>query len=399
MPQLDGRSWAVLPTLFVNWAVLAQILSFRGLVLWIVVPSITCWLLVSVALANSRRLLAWTASLTLPFAFVAVAELIGGSTSGPISRTTFMSCGLTAVASLIAMTQYARLCLIPMILLLASGLALGASGDAVAWVGIWMVAAAFTLVILGPYSEHELLAFRRLRFMASIMALSGVVSVAGAAAAVLVVRSPWVVQVSGNSTQGTSAIDSDKANSGSPSLDPAQGASAVSMDIVNGLGALALKAFTLVLIGLVLYFVVGIARRMLISIGWRVGLRGLETGSTRQQVLGAWSWIRLRLVQRDQPLPLHLSPDVAVRWAESEGRAELAELAALVAPVAFGSDIQPTPEQAYRAWELADEIDFASRGATWRLRWKYSRRSIRATRLELAHQAVDFNQRAAGVPS
>ncbi len=396
MRLVDGRSWAVLPTLVINWAVFAQIVSFQGLFLWVAATSLACWFVVSVALNGHRRLLAWITAVGLPLVFAVMAEFIGGTSSGSIARAAFVTCGLTAAAALIAVTRYARLALIPMIMLLVCALALGAAGNAIAWVGAWVVAAGFSLVILGPYAEHELIPLQRMRFLVIVLGTAGLFAVLAAAIADLVIRKPWVVHPEGLLPRDEATPTPMPSSSSEPAVPPETDSLG---DLLSALGAIAEKALILLGVILAIWLVVSVARRIFVAIGWRIGLRELETGLPRDQVLGAWSWVRLRLVQRDQPLPLHLSPDVAVRGAESEGRAELAELAALVAPVAFGSDIQPTPEQAYRAWELADEIDFASRGATWRLRWKYSRRSIGATRLELAHQAVDFSQRAAGVPS
>ncbi|MDP2287932.1 MAG: hypothetical protein Q8M73_05140 [Actinomycetota bacterium] len=395
MRLVDGRSWAVLPTLVINWAVFAQIVSFQGLVLWVAATSLLCWFMVSAVMAIPRRVLAWVIALGLPPILAAAAEFFGGTNSGSIARASFVACGLTTAAALIASTRYARLVLVPMTLLLVCALALGAAGNAIAWVGAWVVAAGFTLVILGPYGEHELITKERLRFLVLVLSFAGLAAVAAAAVADLVIRQPWVVHPQGLIPKDE-PTPTPSSSSSAPALAEESGGLA---DLLAALGSISIKLATALAVVAVIWLGVNVVIRFIVAIGWRLGLRELETGTTREQVLGAWSWARLRLAQRDQSLPVHLSPDVAVRWAADAGRPELAELAALVAPVAFGASAQPTPDEAYRAWVLADEIEFLARGKTLRTRWRHARRSISSVRLDLARQAMDLNQRAAGVPS
>lgn len=399
MRLVDGRSWAVLPTLAINFAVFAQILSFQGLVLWVVSTSIVSWFVVSVCLKSHRRTFAWIAGLLMPLAFAALAEFIGGTSSGSIARAAFLSCGLTSAAAIMGVTHYSRLLLVPMTFLLVSALALGATGNAVAWVGAWVVAAGFSLMILGPYSEHELLPCERLRFVAIVMGIGGLAAVVGTAAATALVQQPWIVHPKGLTLQTEDPPSLPSVGVGTGRAETPSQAPANPSDLLNSLGSFALKAFGIIAIALIIWLVIGIGRRLLVVIGWRLELRQLETGFPREQVLGAWTWTRLKLAQHDQPLPLHLSPDVAVSWAADNGQTDLAKLAELVAPVAFSGNTQPTPEQASRAWELAYEIDYASRGTTWRQRWTWSLRSINATRLDLEHQTLTRSQRAADVSS
>gem|GEM_PF-5789798 len=70
-------------------------------------------------------------------------------------------------------------------------------------------------------------------------------------------------------------------------------------------------------------------------------------------MIGAWTWTRLRLARCGRPLPAWAAPDTTSRWAASGGDVELAQLADLVADLAFNPAGRTTASQADSAWRLA----------------------------------------------
>jgi hypothetical protein len=140
----------VLPPLVVSWAVFAQVVSFRGPLLWVVVGSAITWVVVGALLSAHRVVPAMLAGMSGTLLLAGAADWAGGTTSGPLARSTLLAAGLVVAALILAFSPVPHLSLAPMLALLCAALALGAAGSAMVWIGAWVIAAACSLVILGP---------------------------------------------------------------------------------------------------------------------------------------------------------------------------------------------------------------------------------------------------------
>ena len=68
------------------------------------------------------------------------------------------------------------------------------------------------------------------------------------------------------------------------------------------------------------------------------------------RAIGAWNWLGMRRLLHDGPLPVSVSPDVALTWARGAGEAHVLAIAQVVAPVAFDGGLPVAEGDAARAW-------------------------------------------------
>jgi hypothetical protein len=349
--------WAPLPTLIVSWAALAQVLSFRGVVIWAGGCSLLVLLAMRALLLARRPVPAMLAGVVLTLAFAYLADAYGGSTSGPLARATLLACGLTAAATAIAFTRYPLLLLAPSLALLGSGLALGAAGSAGVWVGLWSVAAAVTAALLGPYRKRDLAAPARLVPFALLIAGAGLVAVAALVIASPLLSTPWTIPGAGANRSGDS-VPAAAAEQPPPPADSAAEAPAQAVapaeSIVPTVIQWALIALLVVLAVLLTWL---LARRIFAWIRWRSLRRRLSRGTPEQRVIGAWTYLRLRRDARGNPLPASASPDVAAEWAVTTGDSALATVARLAARVAFNPEGTMSMPDSALAWEQALSSD------------------------------------------
>jgi len=385
---LAPAAWASLPTLVVGWAVFAQVVSFRGLVTWVVLGSLGVWLLVGALLSAGRVWRAMAIGMPATVLLALAADRLGGATSGPLARSTLLVVGLVVAAQLLAFSRVPALSLLPMLAMLACGLALGAAGSAFAWIGAWVVAAACSLLILGPYGSNMLAARERLRSLATLIALVGVAAVLVASIASALLGRPWMVAGVEANWQGPPAVVAtadnppvveaapamadapplaDLAAEASPVIAPSAATAAIvpaatrtvappppalpSWVLWFALAVAVLGLWLVLMAGLLLAWFVG--RRLVAWGRWRLLRLRLSSGTPEARVIGAWTWMRLRMAWLGTPLPAWVSPDTAAEWSGSWGNPDLVALADLTAALAFNPAGRSSTSQGAQAWRLA----------------------------------------------
>jgi len=378
----DSRShWVLWPTLIMSWIAFAQILSFQGLAIWVVGGSILTALVVLTVVRARRRLLSLLAMVVMTFAAPALAEWLGGDTAGPITRASLMACGVTGAMAVILHTRYPLALLIPSLLLLGGAMGLGAAGSAPWPVGGWAVAAASTAAALGPYRNADLRDRRRLIPFAGLLSLAGVIGIAMLTLASAVFSRPWTIP--GSASGGDGPIESRPVVT-----DPAPIIVAPDQfDLWKLLLAVVALIAATVLIGVVLLLLAAIVviplmflgRQVLIAFQWRRERRRLQRGDPNARAVGAWTWVRLRRARYEEPLPVSASPDVAVRWASDSHEPDVLKVAQIVQKVAFATDGYITRTDNRRVWPAAIAAGRRPRGASLRDRWRWGRRTVKAT--------------------
>ena len=373
--------WAPMPTLAVGWACFAPVLSFRGVAIWVAGGSLLVLLVMRLILGAGRFVLGLLSGVALTLVLAFLADTYGGTTSGPLARATLLACGLTAGSVAFSFTRYRLLLLVPTFALLGSALGLGAAGRSGVWVGLWVVAAAVTAAMLGPYRERDLAARARLVPFALLIACSGLVAIVALVFASPMLVAPWTIPGGGGRATPSAvalapvallppvvlaapppivaAPPVSQPPIVSPAPPPPEASSSIS--VISTI----IQWVLLVLLALLLLFVLLLAwllvRRLSSWIRWRALRWRLSRGTPEQRVVGAWTWLRLRLAMRGDPLPDSASPDVAVEWALAHGDSSLATVARLTARVAFNPEGTISMPDSALAWEQAVTADRRSR--------------------------------------
>lgn len=402
MTRRYASAWAIWPTVAATWLAYAQVVSFQALALFVIGGSVVVALSVSALCRAGRRVIGVVALAGLTFAFAWLAEVLAGNTSGPVTRATLMACGITGAMALMLHTCYPLAILPASLLLLAGALGLGAA-DRVPWLaGLWAVAAAVTLAMLGPYRQGDLRDSRRLGPFALMLLVPGLVAVVVMALVSPLMTDPWTIpgtgQVAVLPTPSPSAVSPSPApspsasstSSSSPSasvvpptaapVPPAEEVEAVSASSLLSWVQLVLVLLLLILILLVLLL---IAWRAWVALLWWRLRRRLDSGSPRQRAIGAWTWLRMRRLRHDVPLPVSVSPDVALTWAREAGEADVLAVAQVVAPVAFDDALPVAEGDTARAWAAALAVGRLPRGSV-RQRWRWALRTPGWVRARLA---------------
>lgn len=360
-----ASSAALWPTLAATWLAFAQVLSFQGLAIWVVGGSVLTGLVTQAAALSGRRLLAAAFGAGVTVVVTSLANSLGGESAGPVTRSALMACGVTAAMAVLLSTRYPASLLAPSLLLLGGALGLGATGAAPWTVGIWAVAAAATLAMLGPYPGPDLADRRRLLPFALVLGAVGLAAVVAVAVSSAVLGEAWTVAGSTRPGSLFGATPSGSAVDPTPTgALPASGLAWVEPLLV----LLAMLAG----LALVVIVIAALLRRAVAAVRWSLLHRRLSRGAPESRVIGAWTWARLRLARDDRRLPSSASPDVAARLAAADGDAPLERLADLAATVAFNPAAQATTLEADEAWLLALEVTATPVGATLRDRWRRS---------------------------
>lgn len=378
-PGLAG----VWPTLFVAWVAFAQVVSFQGLAIWVVGASILCaWVVFQ--LAGARRLLpALVVTGVLSVGIAGLAEWVGGSSAGPITRASLMACGIAGAMAVVVTTRSSAAVIPLSLLLLAGALGLGAAREALWISGLWVVAAAVTLVMVGPYRQSFLR--ERAWPLARMLMVPGVVAVGVMAVAAMMLPTPWT-QGGSAGARGvrppevpesvTSSPPREDMAPETPSVSVVEAVTAAVRESVPGsesvswwwwlvLAALAVAVFVLGMCAAQLAWRVWVAWR------WARTRRRLARGTPSGQVVGAWTWVRLRRARYESPLPVHLSPDVGVTWASIQGDADLQRVAEATSRIAFHDAGEVPAEEAQEAWACARRAGRPPR-ASLRQRWRWA---------------------------
>ena len=371
--------WAPLPTLAVGWACFAQVLSFRGVAIWLAGGSLLVLMVMRLILGAGRVVLGLLSGVALTLVFAFLADTYGGTTSGPLARATLLACGLTAASVAFSFTRYRLLLLVPTFALLGSALGLGAAGRSGVWVGLWVVAAAVTAAMLGPYRDRDLAARGRRFPFALLIACSGLVAIVSLVIASPMLVAPWTIPGGGGGATPSAValppvallppevlaapppIVAAPPVSQPPIVSPAPPPTEASASIISTIIQWVLLILLALLLLLLLLLAWLLVRRLSSWIRWRALRWRLSRGTPEQRVVGAWTWIRLRLAMRGDPLPNSASPDVAVEWALAHGDSSLATVARLTARVAFNPQGTISMPDSALAWEHALTADRRSR--------------------------------------
>ena len=350
-----------IPVLAASWCAFGEVLSFKGLVLWVIGGCLAAYLVVDALVRGRRRLVAAITVVVMTGLIALLARQFGGSDAGPVTRSALMAAAVGGAAALVAHTRYPLAVVPASLVLLAGALGLGAA-DHVLWiVGMWAVIAAATAAILGPYARSDLVDRRRLLPFAAILGLVGVAAVVIATAVAPWPRTAWIF----DAETPLSVPSTDEPPAPPPATD-----SSATAGLAPFLQRLLLG---LLVIALVVLFVL-LARRLGAALAWRRRQQVLQRGTAADRVLGAWTWIRLRRARFDQPLPTHASPDVAVLMARQRADADLETTAELAARVAYDPHARVDESDATRAWAAARRAGSAPVGSTARQRWQWSGR-------------------------
>jgi hypothetical protein len=257
-------------------------------------------------------------------------------------------------------------------MLLAGALGLGAAEQVLWLTGMWVVAAAVTLAILGPFRNQDLRAAARLRPFAIMLAALGAAGVSLIVVLAPFLTRPWTIPGAGviaapeDSTSSTLAesppvpiedpdLSSTPSSPPPPTSSPQEvpvESSSVLASVINWLQIL-LLILALLLVILLLY---ALLRRTVAWLKWRILRRRLRKGTARDKAIGAWTFARLHRARIETPLPNHVSPDVAVDWASRNGDPDVLDIATVVTGVAFNDATALDPSLANKAWAAAHRI-------------------------------------------
>jgi hypothetical protein len=243
--------------------------------------------------------------------------------------------------------------------------------------------------MLGPYRKHDLAAAARLVPFALLIAGAGLVAVAALVIFSPMLGTPWTIPGAGEtSSADAAAVVQPVPPAAQPSIAPepvvapevsevvapSQAAEVVpppvlveappesAIDsVVSTIIQWVLVALLAVLLLFVLLLIWLLVRRIVSWIRWRSLRWRLSRGTPEQRVVGAWTYLRLRLDARGDPLPASASPDVAAGWASQAGDPALATVARLTARVAFNPEGTMSMPDSALAWEQALRFDRAHR--------------------------------------
>lgn len=371
--------WSIWPTLGASWIAFAHAVSFQGLAIWVLGGCVLTALTVALFVRAHRRILSLLAMVVMTFAVPAIAEWIGGNTAGPVTRASLMACAVTGAMVVILGTRYPLAILVPSLVLLGGALGLGAAGSALWLVGVWCVAAAVTVAILGPFTNLDLRSRRRLLPFAIMLGAAGAIGVVALIPAALLLGTPWTMP--GATTVAAIDVVPPPVTTPPPVTDTTTPPPiTVPVEEQNLVVSLIVIVALALLLLLLLLLLIQLLRRAVVALLWVRERQRLQRGDREERVIGAWTWVRLRRARYDQPLPLYASPDVAVRWAQDAGDVDVRRVAQLAARVAFNPGAEAMRADAKEAWLCARVAGRRPYGASLRQRWRWSARTPRSVR-------------------
>lgn len=369
--------WPLLPTLMVNWLFYAQLLSFAGVVLWVVLPSLAQIVIVRGIMRTGLRNLAFVVGAVLTPAWALAADVFGGAYSGPVARSALVVSGLTLAGLVLLTTRMPILILLPAGAMMLGALGLGAAGASEALAGLWACAGIATLLMIGPYRREDLRERSRVLLVVRALLISGLTAVAGTTIASSMMGRPWT----SSGLLPTMLLGPMDPN-GRPSFFDA---------VLTGLLTL-VQSFTTpasltpgvslpwveiarwaILVLIVSQIALPLLRRGYAWLEWRILRERLLAGDARQRALGAWTWTRMRRQWRDDPLPGWASPDIIQALAEEAGDEQLSFLAGLARRIAYDPTGEVTDDEADQAWAIAMEMDTLEDEVTVAEFWRWSR--------------------------
>lgn len=392
--QLPRSPWALLPLFIVNWIAFANVVSLSGLFAWVIIASVITVQAMLVMVHAQRRILAGVVLLTLSAVAVGLSQLIGGTMSGPITRSTLMMTTCAGLMVLMWRTRYPASAALVSLAALAGALGLGASLR-IGWlVSVWVVAVVAYLVAVGPLRSDDLRDPGRLRRLVVMLLAGGLVAILVGAGLNQIMKDPWRLAQVGAKALGGTALVSTTATSATATPTPItrpgetiRGSGRNMSKKVRGLeeagpvsGAatgmseyrpaevpdyvpppkqdleprswVATVALVVGAMLLLLLLVLGI-RLLFVQLKWFLLRRRLHSGTPAERVAGAWHWLRLRWAQSGYFEYVNLTPDRISRLAGAHGDRVLQDLASASTRALYARQSGLEPADAERAWQNA----------------------------------------------
>lgn len=379
--------WAVWPTLAATWVAFAHVISFQGLAIWVIGGSILTALAVYSLAHLGRKLFALALMFVVPIVVAGAADFLGGDNAGPITRSALMASAVTAAMCVILASSHPQLILVPSVCLLGGALGLGAA-DQVLWlVGIWVVAAALTLSMLGPYRQEHLRERAQLVPFAAMLSFFGLVGVGALLILSSFINQPWTIPGSGALDSGiTPSVvienENENENENEPLVGVAEVSTADTESVLERIINWLVIALLVLLLLILLWLVGALIRRLWSSLRWWWVRVRLRRGPPTSQIIGAWTWVRLRRMRYDSALPVWMSPDIAADWGNSNGDPDLALVALNASHVYFGRGVDgfDLTHMVESTWSAARRAGIGPR-ASLRRRWMWWARGPRVSDL------------------
>lgn len=244
-----------------------------------------------------------------------LANTTGGETSGPVARSTFLAGLFTAVAAAGARVTSPPVVALPVMLVLAGALYLGAAGEVLPVLVATAVLLVLTLPLLESARRRADRSVRR-RWLTPVLA-AAVGASALAAAQLQAQRGPGPPRGLAEAQIDRTVIPPRLLGAGSVPQEAAAQPRPARTSVPQSRSAPVpappgrqVAPGPLLVIGLLLGLALALLVRVaLVALGWRRLRRRLRRGAAGHPVAGAWVWAVLRLRSYGVPVPASTSPD------------------------------------------------------------------------------------------
>ncbi len=354
---------------------LAGVCGFAGIVAaWALVAFVVPAAVIPAMI--TARLIRRPAAALLVCAIVAIgwaelANILSGETNGPVARSSF-AVGLAASAAVAAArTRLAPT--FPIFVLLIFWYAGTYGFDSAFWVVAVTAVSIGCLLLEGQPTSASFSRVRWRRSVGVIITVSTLVAVFSAVTTIALsspVQNRPQISIPPTADVNTSPGGTELA--AQSDAEARETVTKVAETLSSMLPRLLLGVVLLTLLALLLLTV----RVGVIQLRWRRMRAVLQQGSSREQLVGAWCWARLVLSSFGSPVPAATTPDTLYArrtfGIPHQISRPLVELAELVRPVAYSTEIPVDADQATEGWRLALEVE--------RLARQHCSRRIRLTR-------------------
>ena len=310
-----------------------------------------------------------------------LVNIWSGTADGPAARATFVATGCTLVAVVVAWSRSPALFLVAVAGSVCGALLLGAGGEVRIVAVAAAVAAALTLGSIERSRRNWTAQPRRGPAVVLLSLLVGAV----AAGAVLVqaqrdsrqpeaigsglaypgIKPPWTDPLGTTAKSLSPPRQAIPRHQNSNQLNPRSTSRERATKNASTV-ATSHAIWLYVLAGIALVALVLMGRLLAVRLAWR-RLRGrLAAGAIAEQIIGAWSWTRIRLEECRLPLAAAVSPDmVAAGGTEiafpAEVFAPLQTLATWTTSAAFASEQRLAAADVTAAWTAARQTEASAR--------------------------------------
>lgn len=385
-PQVLPRSgWSVFLLFVANWIAFANVVSLSGHLLWVLIPSVLAAQAMVIMIRADRRMLAAPVLLLLTVLAAGLSELIGGSTSGPITRATLMMTTCAGLMVLLWRTSVPSSAALVSLAALAGALGLGAA-DRIVWsVGIWVVCVCAYLVAVGPLRHSDLRDRGRLRSLAAVLLVAGLLASVLGNVLQEVLRDPWTISARGIVAVGAQTVSGAPAQVIDQQRPRSTGVFAKKRARVSGKGSGMSKRSNvppkaaptesapdveqppeappqrswLVTVALIVAAVLVLLLLMLtigllyVQLRWALLRARLQRGLPAEQVAGAWYWLRLQWARAGHLEFTNVTPDRVAPMAAEMGDRVLRELAQSATFALYDRHPDLDVRDARQAWTAA----------------------------------------------